>query len=230
MTNLSQITSKLELAACSPDKTSIYYKTGIGEYAEHDQFIGVKTPVLRSIAKEYHRLTFQEIQTLIESPINEKRLLALFILVNQYQKGPLDKETCYQFYINNLTHINNWNLVDSSAHWIVGAHLIHGDKEPLLTLAKSDIMWERRVAIVATWFFIRHDSLEWTIKLAELLRKDRHDLIHKAVGWMLREVGKRNQQVLIEFLEQYANTMPRTMLRYSIEKLSAEQRKIYMQK
>lgn len=230
MTNLSQITSKLDLAACSPNVTSMFFKTGVGEYAEHDQFIGVKTAVLRSIAREFYLLSIPEIQTLIESPINEKRMLALFILVNQYQKGPLDKETCYQFYIKNLVYINNWNLVDASAHWIVGAHLMNGDKCQLLKLTNSDIMWERRVAIVATWYFIRHDSLEWTVKLAELLRQDRHDLIHKAVGWMLREAGKRDLEVLIGFLEQYANTMPRTMLRYSIEKLSAEQRKIYMRK
>lgn len=230
MTNLSQITLKLELAACSPSSTRMFFKTGKGEYAEHDQFIGVKTAVLRSIAKEFHTLTTSDIQTLIESPINEKRMLALFILVNQYQKGSLDKEVCYQFYIKNLAHINNWNLVDASAHWIVGAHLMYDDKELLLKLANSDSMWERRVAIVSTWYFIRHDSMEWTVKLAELLRHDRHDLIHKAVGWMLREAGKRDQKILIEFLDKYANTMPRTMLRYSIEKLSAEQRKIYMQK
>ena len=230
MTNLIQITSMLELAARSPSTTSRFFKTGAGDYSEHDQFIGVSNPVLRSIAKEFNTLSIPEIQTLIESPINEKRMLALFILVDQYQKGPMDKETCYQFYLKNLAHINNWNLVDASAHWIVGAHLMHGDKKPLLTLAKSDIIWERRVAIVATWYFIRHDSLDWTIKLAELLRHDWHDLIHKAVGWMLREAGKRDHQVLIEFLERYSHTMPRTMLRYSIEKLSAEQRKIYMQK
>jgi 3-methyladenine DNA glycosylase AlkD len=230
MTNILQITSKLSLSARSPSTTRRFFKTGVGDYAEHDQFIGVSNPVLRSIAKEFHTLSIPEIQTLIESPINEKRLLALFILVNQYQKSPFDKEACYQFYIKNLAHINNWNLVDASAHWIVGAHLMHGDKEPLLTLVKSDIMWERRVAIVATWYFIRHDSLEWTIKLAKLLCHDRHDLIHKAVGWMLREAGKRDQNVLIGFLEQYANTMPRTMLRYSIEKLSVDQRKIYLGK
>lgn len=230
MTNLEQITLRLDTAAGSPDVTRSFFKTGVGEYAEHDQFIGVKTGALRSLAKEFHHLTLQELQSLIESPINEKRLLALFILVNHYQKGLFNKETCYQFYLNNLAYINNWNLVDSSAHWIVGAHLLHDDKTLLLKLAHSDNIWERRVAIVATWYFIRHGELEWTIKIAELLRQDQHDLIHKAVGWMLREAGKRNQQVLLEFLEQYAKTMPRTMLRYSIEKLSVEQRKIYMQK
>ena len=230
MTKLLLITSKLNSSARSPSTTSRFFKTGEGDYAEHDQFIGVSHPVLRSIAKEFHTLSISEIQTLIESPVNEKRMLALFILINQYQKGPFDKETCYQFYIKNLAHINNWNLVDASAHWIVGAHLMHRDKEPLLTLAKSDIMWERRVAIVATWYFIRHNSLEWTIKLAGLLCHDRHDLIHKSVGWMLREAGKRDQNVLISFLEQYASTMPRTMLRYSIEKLSVDQRKIYLRK
>lgn len=228
MTNLLQIASKLDLSARSPSTTSRFFKTGAGDYAEHDQFIGVSNPVLRAIAKEFHTLSIPEIQVLLQSPVNEKRLLALFILVNQYQKGPLDKETYYQFYIKNLAHINNWNLVDASAHWIVGAHLMHDDKEPLLAWAKSDIMWERRVAIVATWYFIRHNSLEWTMKLAKLLCHDRHDLIHKAVGWMLREAGKRDQSVLIEFLEQYANIMPRTMLRYSIEKLSVDQRKIYL--
>lgn len=230
MIHLDQITFRLNAAASSPEATSVYFKTGVGDYAEHDQFIGVKTGVLRSLAKDFHDLSLEELQALIESPINEKRLLALFILVNDYQKGPIDKETCYQFYLKNMAFVNNWNLVDSSAHLIVGAHLLHRDKELLLTLARSNILWERRIAIVSTWYFIRHEHYEWTIKLAELLRQDHHDLIHKAVGWMLREAGKRDQSVLFKFLDQYAQTMPRTMLRYSIEKLTDEQRKFYMRR
>ena len=230
MTLIEEINARLANTSCSPNATRVYFKTGVGEYAEHDRFLGVKTGPLRAIAKDYQHLALTQVQELMESPFNEKRLLALYILVNHYQKEIVDQEDCYDFYIKNLPYINNWNLVDASAHWIVGAHLFNRDKGFLEQLANSNIMWERRVAMVATWYFIRHNSFEWTIRIAERLRNDKHDLIHKAVGWMLREVGKRNLQVLLTYLDQHASCMPRTMLRYSIEKLPAEQRQFYMQK
>ena len=212
-------------------ESPIFYKTGPGDYAEHDQFIGVSVPYLRKIAKMHGALTLPSIQTLIESPINEERLLALYILVFQYQQESYSgKDRIYRFYLNNFKYINNWNLVDASAHWIIGCHLLNADKTMLLTLAQSSVMWERRISIVSTWYFIKHNEFDWTIKLATILRNDTHDLIHKAVGWMLREVGKRDRLALIHFLDQYAHQLPRTMLRYAIEKFSVDERKSYLLK
>jgi 3-methyladenine DNA glycosylase AlkD len=166
---------------------------------------------------------------LIASAVNEERLLALIIVVNRYQKADAQKkDVLYNFYMHNLQHVNNWNLVDASAHLILGAHLHTRDKELLITLAQSKDLWERRIAIIATWYFIRKNEYAWTVKIATLLLHDTHDLIHKAVGWMLREAGKSDQAVLIKFLEQHAQIMPRTMLRYAIEKLPEEQRKDYL--
>lgn len=197
-----------------------FYKTGPGEYAEGDKFMGIPNPELRKMAKDFKILSLDELQTLIKSPYNEKRLLALFILILKYQKS--DKQTqnsIFNFYVDNISQINNWNLVDSSAHLIIGAHLLDVDRKSLIDLAKSDNLWERRIAIVSTWCFIRKNDLEWTFKIAKLLLNDKHDLIHKAVGWMLREAGKRNEQKLISFLKQHAKKMPRTMFRYATEKL-----------
>lgn len=184
---------------------------------------------MRKLAKEFSNLPLSDVAKLIKSRINEERLLALIILVNQYQKSDKDaREKRFQFYLDHLQHVNNWNLVDSSAHLIIGIHLLNGDKKLLSSLAKSTIMWERRIAIVSTWYFIRKDQLEWTFKIALLLLKDEHDLIHKAVGWMLREAGKKDEVLLIEFLNEHANKMPRTMLRYAIEKLTTTKRKHYL--
>ncbi len=207
------------------ERLTAFFKTGSGDYAEHDQFIGVTTPVLRSIAKEHSTINFQEIQILIESPINEERLLDLFILVIQYSKNP---DGIYKFYMDNLSHVNNWNLVDSSAHLIIGSYLIGNDQTVLIDLAKSKNMWKRRVAIVATWYFIRKNSFHMTLKIASMLVDDKQDLIHKAVGWMLRELGKKDQNLLILFLNEHANKMPRTMLRYAIEKLDEDRRRFYL--
>lgn len=215
----------------SPDKIARFFKTGRGGYAEVDQFIGVAVPQIRATAKAFIHLSLLEIQELLTSPINEERLLALLILVLQYKKGRENiKEKIYQFYLDNLQYVNNWNLVDSSAHWIVGAHLEKKNKDILLKLAQSSILWERRVAIVATWYFIRQNDLTWTLQVAHMLLEDGHDLIHKAVGWMLREAGKRDGAVLVNFLDEHAAKMPRTMLRYAIEKLSVEQKKAYLLK
>jgi 3-methyladenine DNA glycosylase AlkD len=230
MTNIIAIKNLLQQSITIPkERHSAFFKTGAGHYAEHDQFIGVKVPALRIIAKSYNNLSLSGVEILLNSPINEERLLALFILVGQYQKAKDNlKDELYQFYLNNLKQVNNWNLVDASAHLIIGAHLLKRDKVILFSLAQSELMWERRIAIVSTWYFIRHNDLKDTFKLAEILLNDRHDLIHKAVGWMLREAGKKDQSKLIAFLEQHAHKMPRTMLRYSIEKFQENQRQLYL--
>ncbi len=216
----------------SVQSKAIFYKTGPGEYAEHDKFLGRNVPELRVLAKEFYKTASREdIQTLLDSPFNEERLLALFIMELQYKKADQSaKEALYQLYLRNLSAVNNWNLVDASSHVIVGAHLYNGDRSLLLTLAHSQTMWERRVAIVATWYFIRKHDFEWTLKIAKLLLEDSHDLIHKAVGWMLREMGKKDTATLVHFLDTHAHVMPRTMLRYALEKFSEEQRKKYLLK
>lgn len=213
----------------TPDRGSIFFKTGKGDYAEGDKFIGVTVPALRKIAKDFKDLSFSDLDLLLKSKINEERFFALIILVDQYTKASeQSKEDLYQFYLKNLKYVNNWNLVDYSAHLIVGAHLWEKDRKVLLELASSEVLWERRVAMVATWYFIRQNDLKWTFKIALLLQNDTHDLMHKAVGWMLREAGKRDQMKLIKFLDRYASKMPRTMLRYAIEKFPEEQRKSYL--
>ncbi len=206
----------------------VFFKTGPGDYAEHDQFMGVSVPNLRRIAKQFSTLGPEEIQVLIESPFNEERFLALIILVERYQTTK--SLEIYEFYMKNLYHVNNWNLVDASAHLILGAHVFDKEKTILLDLAQSQVMWERRISIVSTWYFIRKNETDWTFKLAEMMLDDPHDLIHKACGWMLREAGKRNLLKLKDFLRQHGQKMPRTMLRYAIEKFPPEERKIYMQK
>jgi len=226
---INQIRELLQQSAHTPEKQKVFFKTGVGNYAEHDQFMGVSVPNVRKIAKEFSDLSLAEIQVLIRSPFNEERLLALIILVYQYQKVAEDhKQELFQFYLDNLEFVNNWNLVDSSAHLILGAHLFEKNRKQLLTLAKSKILWDRRIAIVATWYFIRKNDLEWTFKLAKIMLNDKHDLIHKAVGWMLREAGQRDQAQLISFLNQHASKMPRTMLRYAIEKFPEAQRKKFL--
>jgi len=230
MNQLTTLRAQLQALVTIPQENlTMFFKTEAGSYAEHDTFIGVSVPALRTLAKEFQQLTRQELQELLASPINEERLLALFILVDQYQRGNTQqKDALYHFYLHNIQHVNNWNLVDSSAHLIIGEHLDTADKKLLITLAQSPSLWERRIAVVATWHFIRKDELEWTFKIAKLLLNDTHDLIHKAVGWMLREAGKRNETMLIQFLDKYAAVMPRTMLRYAIEKFPEDQRKDYL--
>ncbi len=209
----------------TPERVSIYFKTSPGDYAEHDRFMGITVPVLRKIAKRFITISLGELGFLIQSQINEERLLTLIILAAQYKAGALaQKEEIYQFYRTNMRHINNWNLVDSSAHLIIGAHLFERDRNELKELAASQNLWERRIAIVSTWYFIRKSDLEWTFKIAKLLLNDSHDLIHKAVGWMLREAGKKDEVRLISFLYEYAHQMPKTMVRYAMERLSKEQK------
>lgn len=230
MNNIQAIRTKLEQAPkLSLLANAGYFKTQPGHYAEHDCFIGVPVPVLRVLAKEYKDCSLAEMRELINSPINEERLLALLILVHQYEKANPDfKQTLYNFYMDQRLQVNNWNLVDASAPAMVGEYLFDKNREVLLELVQSSSLWERRIAIVATLYFIRHNDLDWTFKLAELLLHDKHDLIHKATGWMLREAGKKDMQQLTDFLYQYGPKMPRTMLRYAIEKFPEQQRKMML--
>lgn len=215
----------------NPNSYSIsFFKTDKLGYASHDKFIGVSAPILRKIAKENEELSFIDLQVLISSSINEERLLALCILTNRYKKSSYEmKETIYQFYLKNIAFINNWNLVDSSAHLIIGSHLFNQKNKDLIDdLAKSNDLWEKRIAIISTLFFIKSNNVDYTYKIAKILLNDKHDLIHKATGWMLREAGKKNLSKLLSFLESNAFRMPRTMLRYSIEKLSQEQKTYFL--
>lgn len=209
----------------SSDAATRFFKVSEGSYGASDAFLGITVPHLRKIAKVYKDIALPVIAGLLKSTYNEVRLLALLILVHQYQKGDANcqKEIC-QFYLNNLDRVNNWNLVDTSAHPILGHYLWDKDKSQLNELARSEILWERRIAIIATWYFIRKSELEWTFRIARLLQNDPHDLIHKAVGWMLRETGKKDETKLLSFMSEYANKMPKTMLRYAMERLSKEQK------
>lgn len=209
----------------SREKACKYFKITAGSYAEHDEFMGVTVPHLRKIAKAFSGITLPVLQELLSSKINEKRLLALLILIGQYQKADVgSRQELYEFYLHNLAYVNNWNLVDSSAHLIIGAHIWNKDRAILENLSESDSLWERRISIISTWYFIRKNDLAWTFKISRKLFNDGHDLIHKAVGWMLREAGKRDESALVDFLNLNSNAMPRTALRYAIERLSPEQR------
>ena len=206
-----------------------FFKTGPGEYGEGDVFVGVKVPELRKLAKEYQKITVKEVKQLLKSDIHEERLLALFILVRKYSKGnETEKKRIYELYLKNTQFINSWDLVDISAHHIIGAFLVDKSKEPLYSLAKSMNLWERRISIISTFYFIKHDKYAETLKISEILLTDEQDLIHKAVGWMLREIGKRHLPTEEKFLRKHYKRMPRTMLRYAIEKFPEDKRQGYL--
>jgi 3-methyladenine DNA glycosylase AlkD len=206
-----------------------FFKTGAGEYAEGDRFIGVTVPPIRKLAQDYRDLPLQEIHSLLCSAIHEERLLALLLMVSQFQRGnKLQRQTLYRLYLASTGQINNWDLVDVSAEHIVGGWLFDRSRKPLYKLARSASLWERRIAIMATFHFIKRGEFSETLRLAERLINDEHDLIHKAVGWMLREVGKREQGVEEAFLQQHYRIMPRTMLRYAIEKFPEQRRQAYL--
>jgi 3-methyladenine DNA glycosylase AlkD len=206
-----------------------FFKCGPGQYGEGDAFLGINVPSLRTLSKEYTPTPVAEAVALLHSKWHEARLLALMILVRKYERGDdAMREEIYRNYLANTHRINNWDLVDASAPNVVGAHLLERDRTQLYDLAKSESLWERRIAIIATQHFIRHDDFDDTLRIAEILLDDRHDLIHKASGWMLREAGKRNQPLLERFLRKHAKRMPRTMLRYAIERFTPELRGQYM--
>jgi len=221
---LSKLGSK-EQAAISQR----FFKTGPGEYGEGDIFIGIKVPVLRKLAKEYMNLSLKDVQIILRSKYHEERLLSLLILVDQFSKGDQKKKKrIYELYLKSTRIINNWDLVDSSAHLIVGPYLMDKSRTPLYELAQSDLLWERRIAVMSTFHYIKHDEFSDTLKIAGMLLSDKEDLIHKAVGWMLREIGKRRLQSEEIFLKKHYQKMPRTMLRYAIEKFPEPKRKSYL--
>lgn len=206
-----------------------FFKTGPGQYGEGDLFRGIRVPVLRNLAKEFQSLPPTEAGRLLGSTFHEDRLLALLILVRLYARGDeATREEIYRLYLRNTRFINNWDLVDSSAEHIVGAHLWDRPRAPLHRLAKSASLWERRVAVLATFHFIKRGEFLETLALARALLSDPEDLIHKAVGWMLREIGKRDPGAEAEFLQESYRRMPRVMLRYAIERLPEEQRRRYL--
>ena len=207
-----------------------FFKTGKGQYGEGDKFIGSTVPQTRSVAAKYSKLPLEEVAHLLKDEIHECRLCALVILTNKYSKAnELDRFEILNFYISHTNYINNWDLVDISAHKIVGEWFKNREDRSLIyQLADSDLLWDQRIAIVSTFTLIRNNDFNDILSLSEKFLSHKHDLIHKACGWMLREVGKRDEAVLTYFLEQFAHQMPRTMLRYSIEKFDEELRKHYL--
>lgn len=207
-----------------------FFKTGPGQYGEGDEFVGVTVPEQRAIAKRFVDASLADIETMLADPVHEVRLTALLILVEQFRMADADgKKAVADFYLRHLDGVNNWDLVDSSAPQILGAWLVtKKDRSVLYRLARSGKLWRERVAIVATQELIQHGEFEDTIRIATILLHHKHDLIHKAVGWMLREMGKKDIAALREFLSMHAATMPRTVLRYAIERMDAAERKRWM--
>ena len=206
-----------------------YFKTGKGEYGEGDKFLGLRVPAIRKIAKKYSTISISEASEFLQSPFHEERLFALFILIDLFRRADEeDKKKIYDLYLKSTNYINNWDLVDASAARIVGAYLCTRDKKPIYDLAKSKNLWERRIAMMATSYFIVHNDFADTLKIAEILLNDKEDLIHKAVGWMLREIGKRDFELEENFLRKHCKEIPRIMLRYAIEKFPEEKRKSYL--
>lgn len=210
---------------------SRFFKTGPGQYGEGDRFLGVMVPYSRAIAKANKAMPLEEVQLLLESPWHEARLCALLILVYRFKERKIteeEREQIYSFYIKNARRCNNWDLVDLSCRDIVGEYLVDKERSILYRLADSENLWEQRIAIVATWAFIRRLDFNDTLALAERLMAHKHDLMHKAVGWMLREVGKKDRETLTNFLEKNATQLPRTTLRYAIEHYPEPQRQYFL--
>ncbi len=228
---LNQIKGDL-LQLSNPERAknlSRFFQTGKGQYGEGDVFLGIPVPEQRRIAKRYLNLPLVDIQELLSSEIHEHRLTALLILVSKYGKADNPgKEEIFNFYLKNTENINNWDLVDLTAPKIVGDYLFNKDTSILFKLAKSNNLWERRIAVLSTFRFIDNNDFEDALRIAKLLLHDKHDLIHKAVGWMLREIGKRDQEIEEQFLSKHHMQMPRTMLRYAIEKFEENKRKFYL--
>lgn len=210
---------------------SRYFKTGKGEYGEGDIFLGIDTLNKRKLAKKYSQLSLKDIKYLISSKFHDYRFVALVILINKYQKGDERKrKQIFNFYLKNIKYVNNWDLVDISAPNIIGDYLLDKDRKTLYQLVKSKSLWKKRIAVLATFRFIKENQFEDTLKISEILLNDHHDLIHKAVGWMLREVGKKDQIEEERFLLRYYQKMPRTMLRYAIERFKENKRQFYLKK
>jgi 3-methyladenine DNA glycosylase AlkD len=207
-----------------------FFRTGPGQYGAGDQFLGIRVPQIREVAARYRDLDLEEVEQLLGSPFHEMRLLALVILVGQFKKcEPAGQKAIYDLYMHDRRWVNNWDLVDLSAPTIVGGWLKTRSREKLYQLARSSTIWDRRISVLATFQFIRDDEFTDSLAIAEILLQDKEDLIQKAVGWMLREIGKRNRSVEEKFLKEHCKNMPRTMLRYAIEKFPDSLRKQYLQ-
>tara|TARA_Y100000310_G_scaffold249220_1_gene255244 strand:+ start:1780 stop:2463 length:684 start_codon:yes stop_codon:yes gene_type:complete len=204
-----------------------FFKTGKGDYGEGDKFLGMRVPTLRKVVKKYKDMDLTEVEELLHGEYHEYRQGAIFILIHQYEKDP---KRIVNIYLKNTKYINNWDLVDISAHKVLGRYLEDKDRDMLYQLARSKDLWEKRISIISCFWFIKDKDFKDAIKISEMLLHDDHDLIHKAVGWVLREVGKKDKAVEEKFLKKYHKVMPRTMLRYSIEKFSKEEREFYMKK
>jgi 3-methyladenine DNA glycosylase AlkD len=228
---LKQITRELAKLA-DPEQAAVllrFFKTGPGQYGEGDMFRGIRVPVLRQLVKKYADPPLADAENLLHAGHHEDRLLGLLFLVAGFEKGrPELRRRIYQLYLANTRYINNWDLVDVSAPHIVGAHLFNRSRATLRRLARSGVLWERRIAIVSTFYFIRRNQFDDTLDIARMLLDDKHDLMHKASGWMLREVGKRDREAEEIFLREHCTRMPRTMLRYAIERFSREERLLYL--
>ena len=208
-----------------------FFRTGPGEYGEGDRFLGLRVPEVRAIARRHRELPLPDLADVLASRWHEHRQAALFVLADRYRRAePAEREAITAFYLDHLDAVNSWDLVDGSAPHILGAHLLDRDRAVLYELAASGHLWRQRVAVLATFAFIRAGQFQDTLRLAELLRDHPHDLIHKAVGWMLREIGKRDRAAEERFLDRHAARMPRTMLRYAIEKFEPERRRSYLQR
>jgi 3-methyladenine DNA glycosylase AlkD len=224
------------LSVANPEKAAFlqrFFKTGKGQYAEGDVMLGIVVPLTRDIVKKCPKLPFNEIQMLIDSEYHEARLAGFLFLVKQFKKAKAaEQKEIFDFYLKNARKANNWDLVDVTCRDVIGLYLLDNEegRGVLYQLAESDNLWEQRIAIVSTWMFIKHKQFDDTLAIAEKLLNHRHDLMHKAVGWMLREVGKKDREVLVDFLEKHYKKMPRTALRYAIEHFSPEERAYFMKR
>jgi len=234
MSNAQFVIDEL-LSVADPEKAKFlqhFFKTGKGEYAEGDIFLGITVPIIRNIVKMTKELPLSEIQILVNSPYHEIRLSGFLFLVQQFKKSKSEdeKKDIFDFYLKNAKQANNWDLVDVTCRDVIGAYLLNKKEKRsvLYRLAESSNLWEQRIAIISTWTFIKHHNFEDTLKLAEKLIDHKHDLIHKAIGWMLREVGKKDKSVLIDFLKIHTRKLPRTALRYAIEHFSSEEKVHFM--
>lgn len=221
----------------NPEKAKLlqrFFKTGKGQYGEGDIFLGIMVPESRKVATKFKDLSLKEVEELLHSTIHEERFIALSILVIQFEASPENRKEIFNFYLANTKWINNWDLIDLTAPKIVGRYILeNGRNNPfiegkLVDLANSNDLWEKRISILSTFYFIKNKRFAESLEIAKMLLNDKHDLIHKAVGWMLREIGKRDLKAEEKFLNKYYKTMPRTMLRYSIEKFDADRKRFYM--
>jgi 3-methyladenine DNA glycosylase AlkD len=209
--------------------SSRFFKTGRGEYGEGDVFLGIRVPVTRKYARTFRDAPLAAMRKLLTSKFHEERLLAVIMLADRFKRGDAEaRKGIYELYLGHTKYINNWDIVDSSAHLIVGPYLQDKNKKTLYIFARSNTLWERRIAIMATFHYIRQNEFNTALDISEMLVNDKEDLIHKAVGWMLREIGKRDLKTEEQFLRKHATGMPRTMLRYAIEKFPEKKRKAYL--